>query len=37
MAIATEVVAPGVVVVVVLVCAGKCSTEAAELTENDGE
>ena len=35
--IAAEVVAPAVVVVVVVECAGKCSTEAAELTENEGE
>ena len=37
MAIAAEVVDPVVVAVVALVGPGKCSTDAAELTENDGE
>ena len=37
MAIAAEVVDPVVAVVVALVGPGKCSTEAAEWTENEGE
>ena len=36
-AIAAEDAVPAVLVLVVLVGAGRCSIEAAELTENDGE